>query len=88
MNFKIKIVTGRMPWPFSWGPFKRSRTVILRGDDFGIKVWQRSIDEPGDFTHVPVELECRSYLTETKTACSIPACGSKRSVAASRRTRI
>jgi hypothetical protein len=88
MNFKIKIVTGPMPWPFSWGPFKRHRAFILRSNDFAIKVWQRNKAEAGRFTHDPIELECRSYPLETETACSIPACGSKRSVSASRRTKI
>jgi hypothetical protein len=69
MNFKIKIVTGRMPWPFSWGPFKRRRAFILRSDEFGIQVWQRTAAESGSFTHAPVELECHSGALEVTTTC-------------------
>jgi hypothetical protein len=87
-NFKIT-VTGRWPWPFSWGPFSLRQTRVLRGNTFTIKIWQRNHEELGDFTHVPIEVECSSTNSlEAKTACSVPACGSKKGVLANRRTKV
>jgi hypothetical protein len=68
-NFLIKVVTGPVPWPFSWGPFRRRRAFVLRGNDFQLKVWQRSMKEPGSRTHDPIELECYSAPGHATTTC-------------------
>jgi hypothetical protein len=68
-NFLIKVVTGPVPWPFSWGPFHRRRAFVLHGNDFQFKVWQRSTQEEGGRTHDPVELECHSGAENATTTC-------------------
>jgi hypothetical protein len=86
-DFKIA-VTGVWPWPFSWGPFWRAQTRVLRGNAFLIKIWQRNRAEPGHFTHAPIEMSCSSTPLEAKTACEKPACGSQKSAYLLRRTKI
>jgi hypothetical protein len=68
-NFKIKVTLISQPWPFSWGPWHRSRTVILRGNEIHMKIWQRAVGESGQISANPVEVQCYSGASEATTTC-------------------
>ena len=60
-NFEIVVIRYQVPWPFSWGPFRRDVTSYLSADEAVVNVYQAGgLQEP-------IELGCHSGRDECTT---------------------
>ena len=75
-NFAFRIVLEPHPWPFSWGPWGRSREVICREmDDGTIMIWQRDGKGEDGMVDKPMAVECSTGRSTCTTAIMSPAKG-------------
>ena len=72
-NFVFRIILEPHPWPFSWGPWGRSREKISREmDDGTITIWQRDGEGGDGMVDEPMVVTFSTGRTTCMTAIGKP----------------